>query len=179
MTLRQDLSHRRNMPTADLRVTTVLDIVNVLAFSRTRGFCARGFRAYFLSARCAIAAERRRRLRRLRRLRGSLAARPLRLGLGRVRRRSWRRRASPTRSPITCASSGWANPRVVAPSKYPNYPSSTTRNSFNRFASASGTRATSRVPSSSCSTRSTVPVRCTSSTRSPRAKGTRQSTRLF
>ena len=40
----------------------------------------------------------------------------------------------------------------------PPYPSSTTRNSFNRFASASGTRAINRVPSISCSTRSTVPV---------------------
>ena len=176
-------SHRRNMPTSILRVTSVLYIVNLLAFSRTRGFCARGSDKFLPFARWFIAAGRRLLPRRRRDLRCCSSRR--RLGPGRAPPGDGRRRASPTPSPISCASSGWENPRVVAvrhprPSKYhcgrnavaempgtnkkkqenepKPYPSSTTRNSANRFASASGTRATSRVPSISCSTRSTVPV---------------------
>ena len=86
---------------------------NLRALSGTLACCGRGSAACSLSARCAIAAERRPLPRRPRHLRGSSAA--ARLGRGRARRRrSGRHRASPTRSPISCASSGWANPRVVA-----------------------------------------------------------------
>ena len=110
------------MPTADLRVTTVLDIVNVLAFSRTRGFCARGSDKFLPFARWFIAAGRRLLPRRRRDLRCCSSRRSL--GPGRAPPGDGRRRASPTPSPISCASSGWETPRVVAarhprPSKVP------------------------------------------------------------
>ena len=109
------------MPTSILRVTSVLYIVNLLAFSRTRGFCARGSDKFLPFARWFIAAGRRLLPRRRRDLRCCSSRR--RLGPGRAPPGDGRRRASPTRSPTSCASSGWANPRVVAarhprPSKY-------------------------------------------------------------
>ena len=82
--------------------------------SGTHGFCGRGSGRFLPSVRCATAVARRLRPRRPRHLRGSSAPRrPQSLGRAR-RRRSGRRRASPTRSPTSSASSGWAAPHAVA-----------------------------------------------------------------
>ena len=86
--------------------------------SGTHGFCGRGSGRFLPSVRCATAVARRLRPRRPRHLRGSSAPRrPLSLRRARPpeseqepepepARRSGRRRASPTRSPTSCACSG-------------------------------------------------------------------------
>ena len=74
--------------------------------SGKRDCCGRGSVKFLPFAPCAIAVARRRLPRRPRHLRGSSAPRrPQSLGRAR-RRRSGRRRASPTRSPTSSASSG-------------------------------------------------------------------------